>query len=103
MIWFALALAAAGCSLLAVSLAAYATGRISQHALNGLLTVCNSLNLASAVLRNDRITGGIVAGALALSAWLWWHGGGGDGTKRRLRSWGRKFTGVRRTAPAGAS
>jgi hypothetical protein len=31
--------------------------------------------------------------------WAWWHSGGGDGTKRRLRSWTRRFRGVRRTAP----
>jgi hypothetical protein len=33
-------------------------------------------------------------------AWVWWNGGGGDGTKRRLRSAARVFRGVRRTAPA---
>lgn len=32
-------------------------------------------------------------------AWLWWKGGGGDGTRRRLRSLARVFRGVRRTAP----
>jgi hypothetical protein len=33
-------------------------------------------------------------------AWLWWRGGGGDNTKRRLRRLRKKFTPVRRTAPA---
>lgn len=32
-------------------------------------------------------------------AWTWWKGGGGDGTRRRLRSLARVFRGVRRTAP----
>lgn len=44
----------------------------------------------------------IAAVAAALSAWSWWNGGGGDDTKRRLRSWARRFQGVRRTAPQGA-
>jgi hypothetical protein len=43
------------------------------------------------------------AGIAAWSAWAWWHGGGGDGTKRRLKSWARRFQGVRRTAPSAAS
>ncbi|MGW0948491.1 hypothetical protein ACWD4O_38875 [Streptomyces sp. NPDC002623] len=44
----------------------------------------------------------IMAAATALFAWLWWHSGGGDGTRRRLRSWAGRFQGVRRTAPQGA-
>lgn len=32
-------------------------------------------------------------------AWLWWQGGGGDKTKRRLKKLARKFTPVRRAAP----
>ena len=42
------------------------------------------------------------AAASAFHGWLWWNGGGGDDTKRRLRRWGRRFQGVRRTAPQGA-
>ncbi|MFJ7023186.1 hypothetical protein ACIQUW_32970 [Streptomyces sp. NPDC101117] len=44
----------------------------------------------------------IAAAAAALSAWSWWNGGGGDDTKRRLKSWARRFQGVRRSAPQGA-
>jgi hypothetical protein len=33
---------------------------------------------------------------------LWWRDGGGNGTKRRLRSLKEKFKPVRRTAPATA-
>lgn len=40
-----------------------------------------------------------VAGA-ALFGWMWWNSGGGDDTKRRLKSWAGRFEGVRRTAPA---
>lgn len=42
------------------------------------------------------------AGVTALCAWQWWNNGGGDGTRRRLKSWARRFQGVRRTAPQGA-
>ena len=41
------------------------------------------------------------AGGAALFAWLWWNSGGGDGTRRRLKSWASRFQGVRRTAPQG--
>ncbi len=44
----------------------------------------------------------LMAAATALFAWLWWHSGGGDGTRRRLKSWAGRFQGVRRTAPQGA-
>jgi hypothetical protein len=36
----------------------------------------------------------------AIYAYWWWNGGGGDDTKRRFRLLVRKFTPVRRTAPA---
>jgi hypothetical protein len=40
----------------------------------------------------------LTAAGTAVMAWMWWHSGGGDGTRRRLRSWARRFPGVRRTA-----
>lgn len=43
------------------------------------------------------------AGVAAWCAWVWWNGGGGDGTRRRLKRWAGRFQGVRRTAPQGAS
>jgi hypothetical protein len=43
------------------------------------------------------------AGCVALFVWLWWNSGGGDGPRRRLKRWARRFQGVRRTAPQGAS
>jgi hypothetical protein len=42
------------------------------------------------------------AAVAVLHAWSWWNGGGGDGTRRRLKSWARRFHGVRRTAPSHA-
>ena len=35
-------------------------------------------------------------------AWQWWTSGGGDGTRRQLESWARRFQGTRRTAPSHA-
>jgi hypothetical protein len=32
--------------------------------------------------------------------YIWWNGGGGDKTKKRLKKLARKFTPVRRTAPS---
>lgn len=40
------------------------------------------------------------AGTCAFALWMWWKGGGGDKTKRRLKSLASKFQPVRRTAPA---
>jgi hypothetical protein len=51
----------------------------------------------------DRLpSGALNAACCAWYLWLWWHSGGGDGTKRRLRRLRTRFTGVRRTAPATA-
>lgn len=44
----------------------------------------------------------IEAGLFASAAWSWWHRGGGDGTRRRLRRLAARFQGVRRTAPVTA-
>jgi hypothetical protein len=41
-------------------------------------------------------------GLAAYFAYRWWTGGGGDDTKRRLGKLRKKFTTVRRTAPATA-
>lgn len=43
------------------------------------------------------------AGMTAWYAWMWWHSGGGDDTRRRLKSWAGRFQGVRRTASAATS
>lgn len=39
------------------------------------------------------------AGLAAVDLYRWWNGGGGDGTRRRLRALAGRFQGVRRTAP----
>lgn len=55
------------------------------------------------VLGGHALWAAIDAGLTAWVLWMWWHRGGGDGTRRRLRRWARRFQGVRRTAPVAAS
>lgn len=77
--------------------------RIRDRIAHGWLCVSNVCFLTGGITMGSNLTAGIAAGSLALTLWLWWHSGGGDGTKRRLKRWARKFEGVRRTAPAAAS
>lgn len=85
--------------LLGGAIVARANGYISLRTFYALVATSE----LTATIRTDRITGSINAAAFAITAWLWWHDGGGDDTKRRLRGWARKFRGVRRTAPAGGA
>lgn len=84
------------------AIAAWLAHRIGAFGLNALLSASNFLNLVSNAIRHDTVMASWAAGALAVTVWVWWKSGGGDDTKRRLRRWARKFTPVRRTAPAGA-
>jgi hypothetical protein len=52
------------------------------------------------ILTHNRTAQLLDAAFGAYWAWVWWNAGGGDDTKRRLRKLARKFTPVRRTAPA---
>lgn len=42
----------------------------------------------------------VCAGAVAVNSYMWWNGDGGNGTKRRLKSWASRFQGARRTTPS---
>ena len=77
-------------------------GRISRKTASGWMTVlCTGGGIGCAIA--GWTSNVYLHAALgAWSAWSWWHGGGGDGTRRRLKSWARRFQGVRRTAPQGA-
>lgn len=88
---------------LALSLCAAAgalTGRLKQHQGSGLHSVAAALYSVSAAQIGSLFWACLCAALSAIQAWLWWHGGGGDDTKRRLRKWGRAFSPTRRTAPA---
>lgn len=66
----------------------------------GVLAVANGAALPGEVASGDFVGScGHCVLCAALGA-VWWHGGGGDGTRRRLRALRRLFRGVRRTAPA---
>jgi hypothetical protein len=61
------------------------------------------LHLIGVVIRDELFYAVMDAGVFAWCLWHWWNNGGGDGTRRRLRHWARKFQGTRRTAPAGGT
>jgi len=95
---------------LSVALAAVAMGLAAffrgwgARRFNGWMAIANGSNAAFNALNGERLTACAASAVCAYAAWKWWKSGGGDGTKRRLKSWARKFRGVRRTAPmAGAA
>jgi hypothetical protein len=60
-----------------------------------LNVICGILALATHTLPAAYLHGGLAA----LCLFIWWHGGGGKNTKRRLKKLKEKFVGNRRTAP----
>nr|WSZ21190.1 hypothetical protein OH837_48965 [Streptomyces canus] len=93
-------LAAIACLLSMTALYLMADGRMSWTTacalwmLAGLVTT-----IAFAVVRVPVF----VAAGAAMTGWYaleWRSSGGGDGTRRRLRSFGRRFRAARRTAPS---
>ena len=90
---------AAGYVLLAVGWAGTLTRRLSPRAADAVFFLMSACFLVSDAARGDRIAASVQAAFCAVFAYFWWHRGGGDGTRRRLRSLRRKFSGVRRTAP----
>lgn len=99
----AIALIAAAIGILLASLAAFLLGRIDWRTVHGGSAAANALVLLGNVIDGSTTLASFSAALMALSLWQWWNGGGGDGTKRRLRSWARQFRPVRRTAPAGGA
>jgi hypothetical protein len=78
-------------------------GRTSRNTTWALVAAANACFFAGNLAIGNKISSAVTAATLALSLWHWWNSGGGDGTKRRLRDWKRRFEGVRRTAPVTAS
>lgn len=85
--------------LIALSLAVFTARRRTSSA---LMAWGSALGCLNNVLANERMLAAIHAGFTAWAIWPWWHSGGGDSTKRRLRRWVSRFRGVRRTAPVTA-
>ena len=80
----------------------FLAGRITAVQYSGVMAILSAASTVVCAVAGWTGAGSFSAAATALHTWNWWHGGGGDGTKRRLRSWARRFQGVRRTAPQGA-
>jgi hypothetical protein len=78
------------------------TGRISHKTACGWITVLMTGSGIGSAIAGWTTNVYISAVVAALMGWEWWNSGGGDDTKRRLKSLARRFQGVRRTAPQGA-
>lgn len=94
-----LALAA---GLFVIALAAQLTRRLPAYRVHGLFAVAYFLSAAQDMQDGSTWMACCSASAGALFAWLWWHGGGGNDTKRKLRKARAKFVPTRRTAPVTA-
>jgi hypothetical protein len=87
-------------AVLACSQIGWITGRIRFHQSCGLDAIGEGMISVSAMRHGEHLWAVWFAALCAMSAHAWWNGGGGDGTRRRLRSLRRVFRGVRRTAAA---
>lgn len=94
-------IAMAGLALIVVGAVALALHRIPEHGFWGIMCLSQVVVGASGFLTGNTLAASISSAAAAYTGWKWWTGGGGDQTKRRLRSLTNRFRGVRRTAPAG--
>lgn len=79
--------------------ALWALFRGRQQLYRGAYAVYWLLLYFASALQHDALAQVIDAAFFAVWAYQWWKGGGGNGTKRRLKKLARKFTPVRRTAP----
>jgi hypothetical protein len=77
-------------------------GRLTRPQVSGIVALGCIPSIVAFVLDGATVVASVFAALGAINAWGWWNGGGGDGTRRRLRKWARRFQGVRRTAPQGA-
>ncbi|MEU8682923.1 hypothetical protein [Streptomyces sp. NPDC048611] len=91
-----------GFTLFALALIGQLFAALEPYEADGVRAIgCLLLGL-SAAPSGDPVAVAIDASLFAYSVYRWWTGGGGDGTKRRLRSAWQAFVPVRRTAPQGA-
>jgi hypothetical protein len=91
-----------GCLSTVVSLL-FLAGRITVRQYAGWIAVTYVIPTVLCIVAGWTTVLYLDAGCLALFVWLWWNSGGGDGPRRRWKRWVRRFQGVRRTAPQGAS
>lgn len=86
---------ALGTAVAVFTLASLITDRITRATSSGLMGAANLLWGIAGVVEGKGLLTGINAGLAAYFIHDWWHRGGGDGMRRRLRS----FRAARRTAP----
>lgn len=93
----------AGAIMLAVAaLTAHVWGHITWKTLCALCAL-SAATLALCSIHEGYYSGALInSGVTAFTVWQWWRDGGDDDTKRRLRSAGKIFSPVRRTAPVSA-
>jgi hypothetical protein len=89
-------------AIMAGALLARALRRISETTTYGVMALSQVVSCLGGFVAGNTVAASISGAGAGYLAWQWRNGGGGDGTRRRLRKWGRRFRGVRRTAPAGA-
>lgn len=74
-------------------------GRISRVQSSGIVALGCIPSVVAFVMEGTTTMASVFAALGSINAWIWWNGGGGDGTRRRLKAWTSRFQGVRRTAP----
>ncbi|MFF9901205.1 hypothetical protein [Streptomyces longispororuber] len=79
---------------------AFLVGRIAPVRYHAATTFLTGLVTVLAVWNHWAVPAYVCAVFTALGAWRWWNSGGGGGTRRRLKSWARRFQGTRCTAPS---
>jgi len=78
------------------------TGRIRTYVSCGLDAIAEGFASVAAIAGGEFFSASWFAGLCAWSLYMWWHRGGGDGMRRRMRAVRSVFRGVRRTAPVAA-
>lgn len=91
-----------GIAFVVCGLAAAFAGHLAQYQCDGLCALSCVPYAVDSIRSGNSLWTVIDAALFAFFAYRWWTGGGGDGTKRRLRSLQRRFTPSRRTAPSAA-
>lgn len=94
-----LTLIAVGNLIVWSALIAAALGRISGVQSSGIIALGCIPSIAAFAMEGTTTVASVFAALGSIHAWIWRNGGGGDGTKRRLKLWVSRFQGVRRTAP----
>ncbi|MFF4205721.1 hypothetical protein ACFYZ8_34295 [Streptomyces sp. NPDC001668] len=91
-----------GLGLQVAAEAARLTGRLAMAPGYGLAAIGTFSQMAAMVFARADAGAALSAAFTAYYLNRWWHGGGGTGTRRRLRDLRERFFGTRRTAPAAA-